>query len=385
VASYKKLLKLQKNLEKQEGSKLPIESDIELLKKDVKELEETLEAKPLKYKTLIVSDITSGAFLQRASRTNENILFFQDELSGLLISLKNHFKSDLRPVFLQGWNGTGEYYKETKTDGIEFIKLLSVSILGSIQPTVISPILDEIFSGRNDDGFTQRFQFLVYPDFTDEIPSNGFYNQEYLHELQSAVESLLDYYSIITNQCKKTIILTDKALELSSKLCNFTFDDSLDEMSKQIIKSFTSKSPKLLYSIALIFEILENHENLENLNKISDNSLETSYRLCLKLFEYLRKFLFYKLYPEKTKSHLIINRIIAGDIYDQMKVRDLKRKEWRGLRTYDDINMALSELEAQNWLRITEVSSISGVGRKSDIIELNPYLSNTDIKNYIEG
>ncbi|MFT6631466.1 MAG: 5S rRNA maturation endonuclease (ribonuclease M5) [Bacteriovoracaceae bacterium] len=355
--------------------------EYEKVKSEANELEVNLEKVPLRYRTLIVNDITSGALIKRLSLTNENVLFYQDELSGLLGSFNNSFKSDLRPILLQAWNGTEDYYKETKQDGVEFIKRLSLSILGSIQPSKITPLLSEVLHGLNDDGFLQRFQFVVFPDFDELIPSNGIYNKEYLLKLENIMNLVFNYYESI--EAPQTIKISREARKYYDLITQIKPNNSYDTQEYEILFSFLAKMPKLFVSLALIFEILDNYRELSSLKEVSHDSAKTAYNLCLKLIQYLEKLLYKQLNPNKTLSHILIEKIDAGLIRDRMTIREINRKGWKGLKHPQEVLNGLSELELQDWIKIKEVTPASGYGRKSEIVEINPHLIKHGINNYI--
>ena len=70
-----------------------------------------------------------------------------------------------KAFYLTAWDGTQSYTYDRIGRGTVYIPSAIVSVLGTIQPGVISDYLRQaVDGGRGDDGMIQRFQLAVWPD-----------------------------------------------------------------------------------------------------------------------------------------------------------------------------------------------------------------------------
>ncbi len=124
------------------------------------------EPQPRRY---VVNDCSVEA-LGEILRFNPNgTLAYRDELIGLLKSLDKEGNEGARGFFLSAWNGTEGYTFDRIGRGLNLrIEACCLSLLGSIQPTVIGTYLRLAVAGAGDDGLLSRFQLLVWPDIAGE-------------------------------------------------------------------------------------------------------------------------------------------------------------------------------------------------------------------------
>jgi uncharacterized protein DUF3987 len=93
------------------------------------------------------------------------ILVHRDELSGWLRNLDKQGREGDRSFYLESWNGTGSFDVDRIGRGSLHVPALCLSILGSIQPGLLSTYVYQATQGeKGDDGLLQRFQLLVWPD-----------------------------------------------------------------------------------------------------------------------------------------------------------------------------------------------------------------------------
>ena len=378
----KSLSEIEMRLKSLKKLKEPDQDEIKSLEEQQEEKENDLASNPLVYSTHIIQDITTPAFIKRMSYTNNNVLFLYDELSHLLCSFNNQFKADLRSVLLESWNGKNSFRKETKTDKVEYCEVLSASVLGNIQPSVASKIIKEMVDASHNDGFTQRFQFLVYPDtMSYSLPRSRTYNSKYLSEIKEVYEELYICYENFPT--KKTIYLSREARDLADQIVDFEVPKAQDEVTREIYLSFSSKLPKLYYALALLFEVLDSKGNIQNLRRINENAAKLAYNLTLKLFRYTLRFIYKELDHGKTKASYIVEKILNNKIYDNMKIRDIYRPNWQGLKDHTEVMTGLKELEAHGWIRLEIKVSEIEKGRPSEVIRINPYILRDGVKKYI--
>src|SRR6476646_6676653 len=94
---------------------------------------------------------------------------FRDELSGLLEHLDREGQEGARAFYLESWDGTGRFTYDRIGRGTLDIESTTVSVMGGSQPGKFwSYLQSAIRGGAGDDGLSQRFQLLVYPDVSKD-------------------------------------------------------------------------------------------------------------------------------------------------------------------------------------------------------------------------
>jgi len=124
------------------------------------------EPQPRRY---MVNDTTVEA-LGEILRNNPNgTLAYRDELIGLLKSLDREGQEGARGFFLSAWSGIDGYTFDRIGRGLNMrIDACCLSLLGSIQPSVIGGYLREAVRDGGADGLLARFSLLVWPDIGGE-------------------------------------------------------------------------------------------------------------------------------------------------------------------------------------------------------------------------
>ena len=107
-------------------------------------------------------------------------------------------------------------------------------------------------------------------------------------------------------------------------------------------------------------------------NEVDDDSVKLAIKWCALLEQHAFKAYGEFLEPELSAARILLGKIKSGAIRDFDRCRDLYRRGWKGLGTQESFEAAIEILKEYGWVR-TEVQG-SGVGRKSDIIRLNPSL-----------
>ena len=95
-------------------------------------------------------------------------------------------------------------------------------------------------------------------------------------------------------------------------------------------ESHMSKYRSLMPSLALIFHLVDVVGEQEQ-GPVGLQSTLLAANWCDYLEEHARKIYASELYPDLTTAHLLANKIRAGAIIDEMRVRDIYRPQWSGL------------------------------------------------------
>jgi putative DNA primase/helicase len=129
------------------------------------------EAQDEQVRRYFVNDVTVeklGELLAQPVNAN-GLIIFRDELIGLFKTLDRPGHEADRSFFLEAWNGSGSFTFDRIGRGTVHIPHACLSIFGGIQPGPLASYLRRSSSGESCDGFTQRFQVMMYPDPMEEF------------------------------------------------------------------------------------------------------------------------------------------------------------------------------------------------------------------------
>jgi len=139
--------------------------DLDVLRTRFRELEDVPIPKP---KRLITSDATVEKLGELLNENPRGILYLRDELSGFIETLDKPGREGDRAFYLETWNGLGSYNVDRIGRGSMRINNLTLSMFGTIQPSIVAPHFRTTGPKISGDGFIQRFQAIVYPDVSGE-------------------------------------------------------------------------------------------------------------------------------------------------------------------------------------------------------------------------
>lgn len=284
----------------------------------------------------IVHDTTTEALGEVLTRNDKGLLIETDEVSGWLGSMERYANSGSRSdraFWLKAYDG-GPYSFTRIKRGELFVKNLSVSIVGGIQPTRLAEL-----QGLTSDGLLQRFLPVMMG--SPSFPLDCLCNDESYHKLVQAM--------ILAKPAR--LIMTDDALVRMGDLRKRLFD--LEQASGGLaigFQSFIGKLHGLCGSLALILHMADNPQS-GAAEPVDEHTVENVCRLVLDFilphaFEFycggetadgerLRKIASWILTSGK-------DRVLASDVTTNVS-------DCRGL-TQIEVNQRLSPLVAAGWL-----------------------------------
>ena len=118
----------------------------------------------------VVNNASMEALGEVLKENPTGTLLYQDELAGLMATIEKEGNEALRGFLLTAWTGQEDYTFDRIERGMRRVARPAVSVLGGIQPAVVSARFREaqqVDSAKND-GFMQRFSLLVWPDVAME-------------------------------------------------------------------------------------------------------------------------------------------------------------------------------------------------------------------------
>jgi len=318
----------------------------------------------------------------------QGILVYRDELAGFFDELQKKGNEGARQFFLEAWNGNGTFSYDTLVRGSTYINGVCLTLVGSIQPSVLAKQIESANSGKANDGFIQRFQLLVKsspkPDFnyplSDTVPD---YQAEDLYN--TTFKRLLD----LPINDKPVVVNFDNAAQ-------DIFDswyESLERRLRQgkmpeIMLSHLSKYRSLMPSLALIFECIDNTNfNADTLSSdltISARSARMAIEWCDYLENVAKDILVNDTDTEIDPSFILAEKIIYkienGEITDGMTMTAFKSK-FRGKNDKPNLQSAIELLSEHGWI-ISEQQKTEG--RPKSLIRINPLAFKENAENHVK-
>jgi hypothetical protein len=329
-------------------------NELNKLKADYAELMQSAEPEPTRrlFKTNETS-IQSMTVLQNQNK--RGILFFRDELTGLLVKWDREDGADERAYFLEGWNGNGSYTDCKIGRGITDAKSICISLLGGIQPDKLNRYLYQAMQGNND-GLMQRLQLAVYPDeldswqLVDTKPNKA--------EKQRA-------YSIMATLAELDFIQCGAVQGEYDDRPYFRFDEDGQAVFNQwlielqTIKIRQEENPlmvehfgkfrSLMPSLALIFHCIDLADGKARGN-VSARAAMLAVQWCDYLETHARRIYAMAESPEHAAAVRLAEKIKAGALLSPFTCKMVYDKGWHGLKDKQEVEAACHILIDENWL-----------------------------------
>ena len=323
----------------------------------------------------IVTDTTVEALAEVLRQNPNGILAYRDELIGLLRQLDKAGNEGARDFFLTGWNGKTSWASDRIIRGLNLrVEACCISVLGGIQPGVLSSYLMQAVRGaEGDDGLFQRFSMLVWPDVdsdwenVDQWPSVT---------AKTQASSAFDHLKDLTAQALGATQDADGGIPYLrfNPEAQTEFDEWRKAFEKRIrsgeqhpaFEAHLAKYRKLVPSLALTFHVLDSGVG---------PVLEEPLLRALSWAEYLEAHAV-RVYgslvcPEIVSAKHLLKHILANDLGSPFTLRDIYRKGWTGLSVREDVEKALEVLASYGWVRIENVR-VGDRGPLTQWISINP-------------
>ena len=324
----------------------------------VEKLIEEENSKPDKptRKRYTTSDVTTEKLGSILSENPAGILLIRDELTGWMKTLDQTDKPNDRPFFLECWNGTGSYTSDRVGRGTIEIPSTTVGIIGTIQPAMLRPYLQN----NTTDGFIERFQLAVYPDkpkfkFVDLHPDELAKEKAYKVFNRFADIPFADNNpTILKFSPEGQEIFKQFYCDLNKKTCK---KDCHTHM-----QSHLAKYQSLMPAIALILHVADHGHT----GTISKDTASQAWAWC----EYLE--------GHAKRIYGIVDKTLAGvksllknlaTLPNPFTVTNFAKKDWGGLTTSNQRLDALNVLIENGYLATEEKKSPT---KSSTLYHINP-------------
>ncbi len=349
------------------------EYEVEQCKKNKADQSEYPE-KPIQ-QALYSNDATVEALQKIHADNPQGLLVYRDEFGGFIETLTKQGREGSRQFFLEGWNGDGTFSYDTVSRGNTYINGLSLSLFGSIQPSVLAKQIEGAISGKTADGFIQRFQMLV------KSAPHADYDIR-LADVEPDYQAKQDYHDVFERLLNLPV---DNPININfDNDAQDIFEVWFEQLEKRlrsgklpdVMASHLSKYRSLMPSLALIFEAINNDDFC--VERLSSDLLVSaqSAQLAIDWVQYL-ECVARDIFTNDTDVEIdhaillagkIAGRIESGKITDKMPMRAIKRM-FKSKKDTEYLAAALDMLQENDWLTIEIVKT---KGRSSTILSLNP-------------
>lgn len=318
---------------------------------------------------------TNDATVEKVARLlNENpngLLLLRDELNGWLQTLNKAGREGDREFYLESWNGYGSYTVDRVGSGTLHVPALCLSVFGGIQPGKLQAYVEKSLEcSIDDDGLLQRFQILIYPELSpkwtniDRVPNASARQQVY------EVFNKIDQVQCHDENDIPAVRFSDTAQSafnewrevLESRLRS-------NDIACSAFESHLAKYRSLMPSLALLFWLLEDPNNIHGGSAISLSAAILAIRWCEFLEKHALKAYRIGQSADALATSKLAECIEKGLISHASPVRTIYRKQWSFLKTPQSVEQALSSLEELNWLRVVNATVQGG---KSKRIMIHP-------------
>jgi hypothetical protein len=322
----------------------------------------------------LVNDSTYEMLVAIAAANPNGFLIWRDELVGWFHSLNKENQKEARGLYLTGWSGTEGYATDRIGRGHVRADRVNLSLLGTIQPNVLRQIVyDAVAGGGGDDGLVARFQLAVYPD-----PVRTFVKVDRYPDLPA-----MQHYEDLVQQLTTLDPVKVGASFTANGTPYLPFDDEAqiifddwrqgledrirasDSEEHRAMLAHLGKYRSLFPKLALILHLADGRTGPIGKNAAARAKVWTKY-----LEAHARRIYHTATNRVMLSAVALANKIKAGRLVDGFTKSDVLVKEWAGLRTAEEVGVALTVLKDGNWLTIIEDRRTGG--RPAERHYINP-------------
>ena len=315
---------------------------------------------------VLIEDATVEKIAVLLNENPRGVMAYHDEISSLFETFQQKDRKQDRGFYLKGWNGTGSHTVDRIVRGSMRIKNMCLSVIGGVQPSKIAPLVDEVHSGKNDDGLMQRFGSMVWPDpvreycYIDSLPKGTEEARRIFKKLNAfdpgarGLKRLTDdagghYYLKFHGDAQD--YFREWITELETERRGFV--GFVSDLPSSQISKFRGLMPKL----ALIFQLIDLVAEVDNSNEISLKNAKLAADWCNFFRSHAARLYANTVSSEFTGAKRILAALRAGDVPERFTPRDIQRKCWGGLTKKDAVHSALLVLKDYGWVWSIELKT----------------------------
>ncbi len=344
-------------------------TDIASFEYEIRSQENLIADVPIQ-RRYITNDATVESQEKLFAENPTGLLLVRDELMGWLRDMDKPGHEKDRAKNLESWGGKTKGGTDRISRDHQTMKAKCLSIIGNIQPGPLSHYVREANNnGTGADGLLQRFQLLVTclepPPWELVRRKPNLKAAQQVKELFAKLDTLdIAKFEPDTSLTIPVLRLSDDAQTIWDEWRKVHEALLRSKVERPAFKAFLSKQDKTLSTLALIFHVINALVTGDGYGPISERAMILA---CawVQFFEIHARWIYG---PDTIDAAIVAlsRKIEEGQIFDNITVREIKRKKWGDLRDKGVVDAALQRLAEYHWIRIVEV------GRESQLVRIHP-------------
>ncbi len=323
------------------------------IQKRLAELEEPKAPVPKRFK---INDSTVEKTHEIHSTNPRGLLMVRDEFTGLWSYLDQEVHKGDKAFYLQSWNGYGSFTYDRIGRGSISVPNLCLSQLGGTQPDKLRSYVYAAIRGGDNDGWTQRYQLIVYPDDVD---------WEYIDEHPNK-EERDKAYAVFDALAKADFVRLGAVVDDGEEIPHFRFSVDAQKYFKAwlieletvklrrndepVLIEHLAKYRSLMPSLALIIHLVDVVNGTAS-ETVSLEAAQKAAAWCDFLEQHARRIYALALNTRQKAALNLSEKLLEKKLADGFTARDVYVHEWRYLSTPKEVVSALNELVVKKWLR----------------------------------
>ena len=320
----------------------------------------------------VVNDCSVEALGVILQHNPNGTLAYRDELIGLLKSLDREGNEGARGFFLSAWSGKDSYTFDRVGRGLNMrIEACCLSLLGSIQPSVIGGYLRQAVSDGGGDGLLSRFQLLAWPDVSTEWRNVDRWPDSEARTVANVVFDRLDTLdpasigATVDDGSIPFLRFDDAAQDLFFEWQTVFEPRARSDQDHAAIQTHLSKYRKLVTSLALLIHLADN-----NRGAIGETALLKSLAWAEYFEAHARRAYASVTQAEAAGARALLRRL--GGLPEVFAARDVYRNGWAHLGKPEETHRAARLLCDFDYLREESTPSGPSGGAPKLAYRINP-------------
>ena len=302
---------------------------------------------------IVVNDITIEKLVDLMQKSR-GLTMVHDELAGFLLNMSRYHDGSDRQFYLSAHSGGG-YNLDRIGRGEQYVKDLYLNIVGCIQPPVAKKIFGE---DDGDDGFFERFGLLAYPDKLKDFELVDKYPDKDVNDKLCGIFDIL----VSTDWAEKVqkdeydahpfVRLKDEAQEIFNAWL-VSHMQQINELGDDLLAGFRAKGRGLLVRLVLVMHLTEwaESEGQIDAKRVSSVTLENGMEILKNYFEPMweRVVIAFGMTEFESRVQRVATWIMDHEV-KEISMREIKRKNWKGFQTNEEVEAVMTELIKKKWV-----------------------------------
>lgn len=333
-------------------------------------LTQGLEEEP-KARRYIANDATIPALCDVLRANPNGVLVHRDELSGLIRELDREGMEGSRSFYISAYSGKEAHTQDRIARGTNLrVPAVCLSMLGSMQPTIIGDLIRDAIRENGGDGFLSRFSLLVWPQIAGDWRDVDRWPDTDARQCARAAFGRLDTLTpeavgAEQEEGRMPFLRPDET-------ARERFADWREQHERRLrsaedhpaLIAHLGKYRKLVPALALICHLVDGGNG-----RVGDGAMLRALAWAQYLESHAKRAYASVEQLRVETARELLRRIERGDVPDPFSLRDVYLKGWSRLATPEATRQAADLLADLDWLRNETVPT---TGRPKTIYHVNP-------------